>query len=60
MQRIDRLMGQAQGIDFRVDRLDERFRQLFPGAVERVLTTDERVAEARARLDAAMAGYRHA
>ena len=27
---IDRLMGQAQGIDFRVDQLDERYRQLFP------------------------------
>src|SRR3546814_7058628 len=27
LQQIDRLMGQAQGIDFRVDRLDEQFRQ---------------------------------
>ncbi|WP_257549259.1 type IV secretion system protein [Sphingopyxis sp. DBS4] len=31
---IDRLMGQAQGIDFRVDRLDERYRQLFPGSAD--------------------------
>lgn len=60
MQRIDGLMGQAQGIDFRIDRLDERVRSMFPGAVQRVLGTDQRVAQARARLDAASAGYRHA
>ena len=60
MQRIDGLMGQAQGIDFRIDQLDERIRSMFPGAVERVLGRDQRVAQARARLDAAMAGYRQA
>jgi P-type conjugative transfer protein TrbJ len=58
--RIDGLMGQAQGIDFRIDRLDERVRSLFPGAVERVLGRDQRVAQARARLDSASAGYRRA
>ena len=60
MQRIDRLMDAARGIDFRLDRLDERVRSLFPGEVARALRGDERVARARARLDAAMAGYRHA
>ena len=60
MQRIDQLMGQAQGIDFRIDQLDQRIRTMFPGAVERVLGRDQRVAQARARLDAAMAGYRQA
>ena len=60
MQRIDRLMGQAQGIDFRMDGLDQRLRSLFPGAVDRVLRSDQRVAHARARLDAATAGYRQA
>lgn len=60
MQRIDQLMGQAQGIDFRMDQLDERVRTLFPGAAGRALGSDQRVAQARARLDAAMAGYRHA
>jgi P-type conjugative transfer protein TrbJ len=59
MQRIDQLMGQARGIDFRVDRLDERIRALFPGAVDNALRRDQRVAQARARLDAAMDGYRH-
>jgi len=60
MQRIEQLMGEAQGVDFRIDRLDERIRTLFPGAAGRALRSDERVAGARARLDAAMAGYRQA
>ena len=60
MQRIDALMGQAQGIDFRIDGLDERLRTMFPGAVDRVLRSDQRVAQARARLDAAASGYRQA
>lgn len=60
MQRIDALMGQARGIDFRVDQLDERLRRLFPGAVARVLGSDQRILQARARLDAATAGYRQA
>jgi len=59
MQRIDQLMGQARGIDFRVDQLDQRIRTLFPGAAGRALQRDQRVLEARARLDAAMEGYRH-
>lgn len=60
MQRIDRLMGEARGIDFRVDQLDERVRRLFPGAAARVLGSDQRVVQARSRLDAATAGYRQA
>jgi type IV secretion system protein TrbJ len=60
MQRIDALMGQARGIDFRIDGLDERLRTMFPGAVDRVLRSDQRVAQARARLDAATSGYRQA
>lgn len=58
MGRIDRLMGEARGLDFQVDRLDERVRALFPGAGERALGRDQRVLEARARLDAASAAYR--
>ena len=58
--RIDQLMGRAQGIDFRVDQLDERVRALFPEDVQRVLSGDRRVAQARARLEAAMSGYRQA
>jgi len=56
---IDRLMGQAQGIDFRVDRLDERYRQLFPGSADPMLKRDQQVALAKQRLDAEMAAFRH-
>lgn len=59
LQRVEGLMGQAQAIDFRVDRLDERIRTLFPGAVDNALRTDRRLADARARIDAAAAGFRH-
>lgn len=60
LQQIDRLMGQAQGIDYRVDQLDERFRQLYPQDFDRALRTDQRVREARARLDTSMDGFRQA
>jgi len=58
LQQIDRLMGQAQGIDFRVDRLDEQFRRLFPRELNRALSSDQRVTDARGRLDTAMAAFR--
>ncbi|RJF90321.1 P-type conjugative transfer protein TrbJ [Sphingomonas cavernae] len=54
---IDRLMGQAQRIDFRVDQLDAKFRALFPDSFDQTLRLDRRVADARARLDTAMAGF---
>jgi P-type conjugative transfer protein TrbJ len=56
--QIDQLMGQAQGIDFRVDQLDAQFRQLFPSNFDQLLRRDQRVAAARARLDAAMSAFR--
>ena len=55
---IDRLMGQATSIDFRVDELDTRFAKLFPQDFGAALTTDARVRDARSRLDASMAAYR--
>ncbi|MFC0104447.1 P-type conjugative transfer protein TrbJ [Sphingopyxis terrae] len=58
LAEIDRLMGQAQGIDFRVDRLDAQFRAAFPRRFEPLATRDERIAAAKARLDAEMASYR--
>jgi P-type conjugative transfer protein TrbJ len=58
LQEIDRLMGQAQGIDFKVDQLDARFRQLFPQEFERMLR-EQRVTSARARLETAMSQFRH-
>jgi P-type conjugative transfer protein TrbJ len=58
MQQVDQLIARAQGIDFRVDGLDQRVEKLFPGALQHALTSDEQVANARARLDAAQAAYR--
>lgn len=55
---IDRLMGEAQGIDFRVDQLDARYRQLFPDDFASAMTHDERIAAAKQRLDAAMTAFR--
>jgi len=59
LREIDRLMGQAQGIDFRVDQLDERYRQLFPDSFDGVFARDQRVARARDQLDGAMSAFRH-
>ena len=60
MQQIDRLMDQAGGIQFKVEGLDRQVRTLFPGALGQALSGDQRVAQARARLDAATAAYRQA
>lgn len=60
MRRIDRLMGEAQSIDFKVDGLDQRIERLFPGAVQHALTGDQQLADARSRLDAARESYRQA
>jgi len=58
MQQIDVLMGQAQGISFHVDGLDQQFRQLYPNDLNSALTTDAQVTAARNRLDTAMAAYK--
>ncbi|HEX5258601.1 MAG TPA: P-type conjugative transfer protein TrbJ, partial [Sphingomicrobium sp.] len=60
MQQIDRLMGQAQGIQFKAQGLDQQIKSLFPGALTQALTGDQRVAQARAQLDAATAAFRQA
>jgi len=59
LKDIDRLMGEARGIDFRVDRLDTRYRELFPEEFKGVFGRDQRVARARDQLDSAMAAFRH-
>jgi len=57
LQQVDRLMGQAQGIQFRVSGLDQQFRQLFPQSFSEALRTNEQVVAARARLDTVMSAY---
>src|SRR3546814_17394376 len=54
LQRVDRLMGQAQGIQFRVTGLDQQFRQLFPQSFSSALRTNDQVIAARTRLDTAL------
>lgn len=58
LQAIDRLMAQAQGIDFRIDGLDQQFSRLFPNDLSQALTTNQRVIDAATRLDAAKAAFR--
>lgn len=58
LQAIDRLMAQAQGIDFRIDGLDQQFGRLFPNDFNQALTTNQRVIDAATRLDAAKAAFR--
>jgi P-type conjugative transfer protein TrbJ len=58
LKQIDQLMGQAKAIDFKVSSLDQQFKKLFPAAIDNALKSDQRVAGAKARLDAAMDGFR--
>lgn len=55
---IDALMDRATNIDFKVDRLDQKFAKLYPQDFSSSLTTDARVRDARNRLEASMAAFR--
>lgn len=59
LQEIDRLMGQAQGIDFKVGSLDRQFENLFPQDFAGLGTRSQRLNAARAQLDTAMNAFRH-
>jgi P-type conjugative transfer protein TrbJ len=58
LQQIDQLMGQAQGIQFKVTGLDQQFKSLFPTSFDAALTGNQQVASARSRLDTSMAAYK--
>ena len=58
LQQIDRLMGQAQGIKFQVSGIDQQFSRLFPSDFGAALRLNERVIDARGRLDTAMAAFK--
>lgn len=60
MSQINQLMAKAQGIQFNVSGLDQQIQRLFPGVLGQALTGDQRIAHARAQLDAATAAYRQA
>ncbi|KFG88650.1 putative conjugal transfer trbj signal peptide protein precursor [Sphingobium herbicidovorans NBRC 16415] len=57
LARVDALMEKAEGIDFGVDQLDARMAALFPKDFSG-LPRSASVANAKARLDTAMASYR--
>ena len=59
LQQIDRLMGQAEGIQLRVSTVDQQFQSMFPRSFNEALTGSQRVADARARLDTVMSAYKH-
>src|SRR3546814_3303878 len=50
IQQIDVLMGQAQGIQFRVSGLDQQYRSMFPSSFNAALTNNQHVIDARTRL----------
>lgn len=56
--QIDRLMGQAQGIDFKLGDLDAQFQTAFPSRFDQMLKRDQRLAAAKQRLDGEMAAFR--
>lgn len=56
--QIDKLMGQAQGIQFKVSGLDQQFKSMFPTNFNALLTSNQQVASARSRLDTSMAAYK--
>ncbi len=57
-QRVDQLMGQAQGISFRVNQFESQFRAMYPGAAGQVVARDSRIAAARSRLESVMSAFR--
>ncbi|WP_029934478.1 P-type conjugative transfer protein TrbJ [Sphingomonas sp. UNC305MFCol5.2] len=57
MKAVGALIQQAQGIAFRTGQVDQQFRQLFPDFDARVGASAV-AAQAKARLDTAMAGFR--
>ncbi len=57
LRAVDQLMAAAQRIDFRIDTLDSQFKRLFPDNYDAAMRSDERLASARERFDAAKDAY---
>lgn len=58
LQRIDGLMGQAQGISYRVADTESSFQKLYPRQYDTAITHDDLVLDARNRWQTSMDGYR--
>lgn len=59
LQKIDGLMNQAQSIGFKSGQVDSSFTSMFPGSQGASPTSIQGIAQAKARLDAAMASFKH-
>ncbi|WP_066816899.1 P-type conjugative transfer protein TrbJ [Sphingomonas mali] len=57
LSQVQQLMDQAKGVSFRIGTSDGQFNQLFPQGLSGALTSNQSVAAAKARYDAAMAAY---
>jgi type IV secretion system protein TrbJ len=60
LKKIDALMAKAQAISFSVNGLDAKFKSLFPTTIDGVIKSDKVLSDAKARIEAAMAGFKHA
>jgi P-type conjugative transfer protein TrbJ len=58
LQRIDGLMGQAQGITYSVADTESSFQKLYPRQYDSTITQDDLVVDARNRWQVSMDGYR--
>lgn len=58
MQRIDTLMGQAEGIAFDLQSTDAALASQFPAEFDRALSTSDIITQARGRLQESMKAYR--
>lgn len=58
LDQIDKLMAQAQGVDFKVDAFEEKLKQLYPRDFAQLLRRDQRLATAKARFDASSDAFR--
>jgi len=59
LQKIDVLMGQAQGIQFKVSSASQQYASLYPDAFSQSLKLDSQVTAARTRLDTEVSAYQH-
>lgn len=57
LQQIDRLVGQAQGIGFQVDSLQQQYKRLFPQNLSQALALNQQMASAQARLVTAQSAF---
>ncbi|MFS0771227.1 P-type conjugative transfer protein TrbJ [Sphingomonas sp. 1P08PE] len=57
LRQIDQLIGQAQGIQFRVASTEQQYRQLFPASFDATMTSGQQARAARDRLDTSIDAF---